>query len=248
MSQEFNIIGDIAGNYETLLALIEKMPKTATVVSVGDMVDRGPKSNEVIEFFASGKGLAVLGNHEHMMLDALKHPVPYNGTNPRPYYGYGVWFMNGGEETAAAYMGKRGPQDLEQCLMELIPYVPQKHLDFLNNAPLYLEFKGDTDDLIISHAPINPSMPFANILDLGDSAYSRRCEVSIIWNRGTPRRIDGKFQVYGHNSYRQPAWHWDQQGKWGVCIDTCRGKKLSGIHWPSLEVFEQDFIDFKKED
>ena len=45
-----NLIGDIQGNYHTLRALLKQMPDEEPV-SVGDMVDRGPRSKEVLEFF-----------------------------------------------------------------------------------------------------------------------------------------------------------------------------------------------------
>ena len=65
-----NIIGDIAGNYLTFLALIKKMPDDP-IVSVGDMIDRGPRSKEVLEWFMR-HGSALLGNHEHLMLSAYR--------------------------------------------------------------------------------------------------------------------------------------------------------------------------------
>ena len=65
-----NLIGDIQGNYHTLRALLKQMPDEEPV-SVGDMVDRGPRSKEVLEFFRLN-GKALLGNHEHMMLDYFK--------------------------------------------------------------------------------------------------------------------------------------------------------------------------------
>src|SRR5271165_2882948 len=90
----YNIIGDIAGQYDTLLALLAKMPKDATPVSVGDMVDRGPKSKQVLEFFKNN-GLAILGNHDHMMIDACKYDMKY--------YNNGAWFWNGGQRTVESF-------------------------------------------------------------------------------------------------------------------------------------------------
>ena len=45
-----NLIGDIHGNYQTLLALLKQMPDEEPV-SVGDMIDRGPLSRKEHEFF-----------------------------------------------------------------------------------------------------------------------------------------------------------------------------------------------------
>lgn len=65
------IIGDIHGCYEELLDLFDvaALAKDDVVVSVGDLVDRGPKPAEVVDWFraraAVGSGAVVLmGNHE----------------------------------------------------------------------------------------------------------------------------------------------------------------------------------------
>lgn len=42
-------IGDIAGNFKTLKALLDKLPNKK-VILLGDPNDRGPRSNEVIQF------------------------------------------------------------------------------------------------------------------------------------------------------------------------------------------------------
>ena len=69
---KINIIGDIAGRYDELMLLLAKMPEADLIVSVGDMVDRGPKSKEVIEFFMTNpKAYAIYGNHESMMYEHL---------------------------------------------------------------------------------------------------------------------------------------------------------------------------------
>ena len=47
------IIGDIHGCYDELIALLKKCERKPSdeVISIGDMVDRGPKPWEVVEFF-----------------------------------------------------------------------------------------------------------------------------------------------------------------------------------------------------
>lgn len=63
------IIGDVHGEYDTLAALVEKLPKDADVVFVGDLIDRGAKSKEVIEFMRKNNYRSVLGNHEQLMIE-----------------------------------------------------------------------------------------------------------------------------------------------------------------------------------
>ena len=44
-----NIIGDIAGEFDALIELVKRMPDE-DILLVGDLVDRGPKSLQVIEW------------------------------------------------------------------------------------------------------------------------------------------------------------------------------------------------------
>src|SRR5689334_8305953 len=61
------VIGDIHGCYAELLELFDvaALASTDTVVSVGDLVDRGPEPAEVVRWFRARPGAVVLmGNHE----------------------------------------------------------------------------------------------------------------------------------------------------------------------------------------
>ncbi len=110
-----NLIGDIQGNYRTLLALLKQMPDDDPV-SVGDMIDRGPRSMEVLEFFRN-HGKALLGNHEHMMLDYF-----CDSGNYMP----GLWLMNSGDAT------------LNSLGLERSDSLPEILQDFLESLPLLL--------------------------------------------------------------------------------------------------------------
>jgi serine/threonine protein phosphatase 1 len=69
-------IGDIHGcsvAFDTLLAALNLAPDDV-VVTLGDYVDRGPRSRQVvdrlIELSKTGRLVPILGNHDQMMLDA----------------------------------------------------------------------------------------------------------------------------------------------------------------------------------
>jgi len=74
--QATDIIGDIHGEYEALLALLDRLgyaengnhPQGRKLVFTGDLVDRGPDSpavmEKVIKLVESGVAHCVLGNHE----------------------------------------------------------------------------------------------------------------------------------------------------------------------------------------
>ena len=61
------VVGDIHGCYDELMALLEKVGLRANdrVVSVGDLVAKGPKSREVLQLFmADARFSTVIGNHD----------------------------------------------------------------------------------------------------------------------------------------------------------------------------------------
>lgn len=66
------IVGDIHGRYDMLEQLLEMAnydPAKDVVYSVGDMINRGPDSVKVIEFFQQERCYAIKGNHELMAAD-----------------------------------------------------------------------------------------------------------------------------------------------------------------------------------
>src|SRR5919106_4144402 len=61
------VVGDIHGCYDELIELIDKVKfkKADRVISVGDLITKGPKSREVLELFMTDKRFTtVIGNHD----------------------------------------------------------------------------------------------------------------------------------------------------------------------------------------
>jgi Calcineurin-like phosphoesterase len=61
------VVGDIHGCYDELMALMEKvnLGDKDRVVSVGDLITKGPKSKEVLELFMTDpRFTTVIGNHD----------------------------------------------------------------------------------------------------------------------------------------------------------------------------------------
>ena len=74
--QQILVIGDIHGCYDELQALLDRVPLSAGdwIVHVGDLVDRGPKPREVVQFFKSTpNAFGVMGNRDH------KHILGHHG-------------------------------------------------------------------------------------------------------------------------------------------------------------------------
>lgn len=73
MSREI-VIGDIHGCYNEFIELLDKVDVSDDdfIISVGDIVDRGPDSIKVYEFFRNRQNSKVLiGNHERKHLNAV---------------------------------------------------------------------------------------------------------------------------------------------------------------------------------
>jgi serine/threonine protein phosphatase 1 len=67
MASRTIVVGDIHGCYDELTELLDKagLEKTDRVVSVGDLITKGPKNREVLELFMTDKRFsAVMGNHD----------------------------------------------------------------------------------------------------------------------------------------------------------------------------------------
>ena len=89
------VFSDVHGHHKTLERLLERVAPSDEddIWILGDMVDRGPDPVAVMQ---TCKGLAnarvLMGNHEDMMLDAIRHP---DDSMTRFQ-----WEMNGGNTTA----------------------------------------------------------------------------------------------------------------------------------------------------
>jgi hypothetical protein len=67
MSGRTIVVGDIHGCYDELMNLLDKaeLGPDDRVVSVGDLITKGPKSREVLELFMTdGRFSTVIGNHD----------------------------------------------------------------------------------------------------------------------------------------------------------------------------------------
>ncbi len=129
------VIGDIHGCFKTLSKMLFdelKITKEDAIYFVGDFIDRGPRSKEVIDLLLElvEKGYSInpiRGNHEEML---VQH---YLGESPEN------WFNNGAEATLRSF-GIKYIQEMED-----------KYLQFFLNLPYYIEL----DDFIICHAGMN---------------------------------------------------------------------------------------------
>ncbi len=135
VSQRRIIIGDVHGHYDGLMALLEAIaPNTDDqVYFLGDLIDRGSASAQVVDFVCNSPYSCLLGNHEQLMLEAFPNGRIYTPALQ-------AWLYSGGKSTVASY-GDAG------ILIE--------HLDWFRTLPLYL----DLGDVWLVHAGIDPHKP-----------------------------------------------------------------------------------------
>jgi hypothetical protein len=230
------ILGDIAGQYDALMRLLKKCPDYLPV-SIGDMIDRGPDSKKVLEFFMKN-GKALLGNHEHMLLDFAVSE----------YYDFDIWLQhNGGKETLYNFV----PSMCGLSYKEMKAYIPFEIIEWITNLPLYMEIDGG----IITHAPIHPDHTLEECCEFVSRSFKyyfipgvSPCDRSVIWNRKAPRPIPDKYQIFGHNGYHYFLTDGDdddstlEYNEYGVCIDGSRQNTLMAMVWPSKEVIMVDIL------
>lgn len=76
------VIGDVHGCFFTLNNLLEKLPKDAEIIFVGDLCDKGNFSKEVIDLVIKNGYQCVKGNHEHLMEIYMQDAVYEGKENP----------------------------------------------------------------------------------------------------------------------------------------------------------------------
>ncbi|MES2792630.1 MAG: metallophosphoesterase family protein [Planctomycetota bacterium] len=131
-------LGDIHGCNTALDTLLGQIQLTADdcLVLVGDVVDRGPGTRQVIERLIELRDYCELhfvrGNHEQMLLGVL------DGTFTRE----ADWLIHGGREVLDCYEGS-------------LANMPAEHVDFLRSSIDYYE----TATEVFVHASLEPGVP-----------------------------------------------------------------------------------------
>lgn len=198
----FYAVGDIHGRGDLLYALLDLIEgdlrdqglETAPIIFVGDAVDRGEDSQQVLDqlyrFAIELPDIVtcLMGNHEKMMLDFLDDPA---GRGPR-------WLRNGGLQTLASYRvggvseGTEGAR-LFDAAAQLRQALPEGLEEWLRTLPQLWQ----SGDVVCVHAALDPAIPV--------EMQSAR---TLMW--GHPefrqtRRTDGLWVVFGHEVVDQPV-------------------------------------------
>lgn len=181
------IVGDLHGCLAKLLALLKKHhfdPWQDLLISVGDVIDRGPDSPGCLALLDKPWFKAVRGNHEDMAVEALE------------YGNRMLWVMNGGDwfrELAAGHQ-ERVREALLHC----------------HNLPLIIELHAQDQTFVIAHADY-PSSHYAwnKPVDERRLVWSReRLNRNML---GKGEIISGADQFYfGHTPLKEAAHYYNQ--------------------------------------
>jgi serine/threonine protein phosphatase 1 len=131
------IIGDVHGHYQGLMLLLDQVASTSDdqIYFLGDLIDRGPDSSQVVDFVKENNYPCVLGNHEQMLLNLVTSKELAAQT-------MNAWLFSGGQATLASYKNA---------------IIPQEHLEWFHNLPIYL----DLGDIWLAHAGLDPKKSVA---------------------------------------------------------------------------------------
>jgi protein phosphatase len=221
----FDLIGDIHGCYDELILLLQELgyqqtneqwqhPEGRKVVFAGDLVDRGPKTPEVLRLVMgmvkAGHALCVPGNHDIKLLRWL------NGKNVQPKHGL--------------------QQTIEQLEKET-PAFKEEIKEFIDS--LVSHYVLDDGKLVVAHAGLREKMQ-----GRGSGAVREFClygeTTGEIDEFGLPVRYNwaseyrGKaIVVYGHTPVPEAQWL-----NRTIDIDTgcVFGGKLTALRYPEKEL------------
>lgn len=187
-------IGDVHGRLDLLEELClhidaesrRSSARKRTLIFVGDYIDRGMHSAEVIERLLDGfpgfETVFLKGNHDETLLQFLTDPVIGD-----------VWRNFGGLETLRSYGVAHTPaKSWAQTRSELAAVIPKTHLDFFKNLKLHARI----GDYLFVHAGLKPRVPL-----------EEQRERDLLWIR--EEFLDstvnfGSIVVHGHTPTEEP--------------------------------------------
>lgn len=220
-------VGDVHGRADLLQEVFVKIDSHREAhpiantheVMLGDYVDRGPSSFDVIELLSrrvQGGTICLKGNHEAFLLEFLRDPTILN-----------AWQRCGGLETLMSYglqpSMDLSPEDQERLAAALAKRLPEHHYSFLIALPLSFTL----GDYFFVHAGVRPGV-----------ALAKQRDEDLLWIREDFLRYErsfGKVVVHGHTPVSEPEIRPNR-----INLDT--GAFASGNL--TCAVFEDDQVSF----
>jgi serine/threonine protein phosphatase 1 len=190
-------IGDVHGRADLLERTFSNIDQhlkaypiaNAIEIMLGDYIDRGPRSDQVIELLTSRsvhrQTICLLGNHETYLLEFLRDPASL-----------AEWQRYGGLETLMAYglapSLKSSADDQKNLAALLAKRLPAHHHDFLMTLPLWF----NCGDYFFAHAGVRPGIALSD--QRAEDLLMIRQEFLLY------KGSFGKIVVHGHTPVREP--------------------------------------------
>lgn len=217
--QNYIAIGDIHGCFHSMKALLDKLEPyyDRQFVFVGDYIDRGPGSKQVVDYLLDFQEkvdcVFLRGNHEQMLLDA------FHKDEKR------IWMMNGGLATLQSYEA-----DEKFSL-------PERHQEFYENTKLYY----DTENYFFVHAGLSPAKTIAESIKDSDEIQE------FLWERSHLNAFETSWEktvVFGHTPRPKPLEKENMIGiDTGCVFDRVGYGRLTAVKLPEEEFIDQVALD-----
>lgn len=182
------VIGDIHGKYYQLMRGLERIEFDKTkdrLIAVGDLIDRGKENMQVLELIGEPWFYTVIGNHEVMMLRAIK-----DGSTIVPYARdqMAFWTTNGGHWYYT--IDDEDIAQLKDTYCDLIEY----------DLPVAIEFIAENGKRVgVTHGGLPRAWTWdqvrvhlKDVLDINDKAL-QEC----LWTRTRVRETGFLFDILG---------------------------------------------------
>lgn len=205
-------VGDVHGCYEKLAELIDKIdidPDKDTLVFIGDYIDRGKESREVVDYIIKLKKwikniVCLMGNHEFMFMNYCQ------GIDEL------LFMENGGLQTLLSY-------DQPEIWSERKASIPENHKQFFSS----LEDKYVTEEYIFVHAGLRPGISLER-QDKEDMLWIRREFINSTYDFG-------KKVIFGHTPMSRPL---IEKNKIGIDTGAVYGGKLTCVKLPDMDLYQ----------
>jgi serine/threonine protein phosphatase 1 len=213
------VVGDIHGCARELRYLIDGLPLTGgdRLVFLGDYIDRGPESSEVVSFLLDLESKLSLieviflkGNHEDMLLAFLG----IGGAHAD------MFLINGGRATLASY----GLEANRPSSQDALSVIPSNHIAFYQKLQRHYL----SEPFLCVHAGIDPEKPFAE-----------QTEDDLLWIRNkfifASHRLPHTV-LFGHTP--QPTVYFDLPYKVGLDTGLVYGNMLTCLDVDEKVLFQ----------
>lgn len=185
-------IGDVHGRIDLLRALLEKIVnhlaqaeidfENLKLIFLGDLIDRGPNSKEVLalveKLIRLAGAILIRGNHENLLIRSIDGDIEAQA----------IWLENGGTSCLRSF-GVSPPRPDEDSFDfgdRIAQALSERELSILRSAPVFLR----SGDYYFVHAGVRPGV-----------RLSRQAEFDLFFIREeftSSRKWHGAMIVHGH--------------------------------------------------